>query len=251
MLFFCWPPPSCFLNVCLPTLLAAVLNFFFPLATSATSGTANSNKSAPTRFAAVTISFLKKRIAVLRITCARVPKPRPLWRPISCSREVQECLMQRFYMLISIQTNVRNFSEHVNKSSFFHRDKGILTRPVSQNNVYAVKRVFPQSSKLKIAKCLIVHVFSSSYFFSRFELGYESKTREQRCLFVSNKIILYNVSVNHEWMDANKIVDNCWFMQTFPTHEYFQISSHISSKYMSQISTKNCQTRLFLRQIHL
>ena len=63
MLLFCLlpavrlrlPSPSCFLNVCLPTLLAAVLKIFFPLTTSATSGTANSNKSAPTRFAAGTI----------------------------------------------------------------------------------------------------------------------------------------------------------------------------------------------------
>ena len=46
MLLFYLPRPSCFLNVCLPTLLAAVLKFFFPLTTSATSGTANSHKSA-------------------------------------------------------------------------------------------------------------------------------------------------------------------------------------------------------------
>ena len=78
MLLFCLPPSSCFLNVCLPTLLAAVLKFFFPLTTSATSGTANSNKSAPTRFAAGTIYFLKKGMAVLPLIYARAPKPRPL-----------------------------------------------------------------------------------------------------------------------------------------------------------------------------
>ena len=66
MLLFCLPPPNCFLNVCLPTLSAAVLNFFVPLTTSGTSGTANSNKSAPTRFTAGTIFFLKKGMAVLQ-----------------------------------------------------------------------------------------------------------------------------------------------------------------------------------------
>ena len=70
--------------------------------------------------------------------------------------------------------NVRNFSKRENKSSYSHRDKGnLLTRGVSQINVYAVKRVFQQSSKLKIAKSLIVHVLSSSYYVTRFELGYE------------------------------------------------------------------------------
>ena len=95
--------------------------------------------------------------------------------------------------------NVRNFSEHENKSSYSHRDKGnFLTRGVSQINVYAVKRIFQQSSKLKIAKSLIVHVFSSSYYITRFELGYEWKATEQRRFCISNNIVLYNVSVNHE-----------------------------------------------------
>ena len=60
-----------------------------------------------------------------------------------CSREVQECLMQPFYTLISIQLNVKNFSKHEYKPSYSHRDKSnLLTRRVSQINVYAVKRVF-------------------------------------------------------------------------------------------------------------
>ena len=92
--------------------------------------------------------------------------------------------------------NVRNFSEHENKSSYSHRDEGnLLTRRVSQINVYAVKRVFQQSSKLKIAKRLIVHVLSSSYYVTRFELGYEWKATEQRCLCVSNNIPLSTMSV--------------------------------------------------------
>ena len=61
MLLFCLPPPSCFLNVCLPTLLAAVLKLFFPLTTSATAGTASYNKSAPTRSAAGMIFFFQER----------------------------------------------------------------------------------------------------------------------------------------------------------------------------------------------
>ena len=75
--FFLLPIPNCFLRVCLPTLLAAVLNFFLPLTTSAISGTANSNKSAPTPFAAGTMYLRKKGVAVLPITCASAPNPRP------------------------------------------------------------------------------------------------------------------------------------------------------------------------------
>ena len=95
--------------------------------------------------------------------------------------------------------NVGTFSKHENKSSYSHRDSGnLLTRLVWQINVCAVKGVFQQSSKLKIAKCLIVHVLSSNYYVIRFELGYEWEATEQRRFCVSNNIVLYNVNVNLE-----------------------------------------------------
>ena len=78
---FLLPLPNCFLRVCLPTLFAAVLKFFLPLTTTAISGTANFNKSAPTRFAAGTIYSRKNGIAVLPITCASAENPRPRCRP--------------------------------------------------------------------------------------------------------------------------------------------------------------------------
>ena len=65
---FLLPSPNFFFRVCFPTLFAAVSKFFLPLTTSAISGTANSNKSAPTRFAAGTIYLRKNGIAVLPIT---------------------------------------------------------------------------------------------------------------------------------------------------------------------------------------
>ena len=59
-----------------PALFAAVLIFILPLTTSAVSGTPNSNKSAPTRFAAGTTYLRKNGIAVLPITCASALNPR-------------------------------------------------------------------------------------------------------------------------------------------------------------------------------
>ena len=54
---FLLTPLNCFLNICLPTLFAAVLKFFLPLTSSAISGATNSKKLAPTSFAAETIFF--------------------------------------------------------------------------------------------------------------------------------------------------------------------------------------------------
>ena len=65
---FLAPSPSCFFKVCRPTILAADLMFFLLLTTSAISGTANSNMSAPICLAAGTMYFLRKGIAFLPIT---------------------------------------------------------------------------------------------------------------------------------------------------------------------------------------
>ena len=86
------PCSNCFLRVCFPTLFAALLKFFLPLTTSAISGTANSNKSAPTRFAAGTIYLRKNGIAVLPITCGRAPNPRPRRRPTPLYYGISTCL---------------------------------------------------------------------------------------------------------------------------------------------------------------
>ena len=80
--------------------------------------------------------------------------------------------MQPFYTLMLKQMNVGNVSKHEKKSSYSHQDKGnLLTRRVSQINVYAVKRVFKQSFKLRIVESLTVHVLSNSYYVTSFELG--------------------------------------------------------------------------------
>ena len=75
------PQADCFLRVCLPTLSLAVLKFFLPLTISAISGTPKSNNSTPTRFAAGTIYLGKNGIAVLPMTCASAPNPRPRCQP--------------------------------------------------------------------------------------------------------------------------------------------------------------------------
>ena len=64
------PSPNRFFRVCFPALFAAVLKDSLPLTTSPISDAANSNRSAPMRFAARTTYLRKKRISALPITCA-------------------------------------------------------------------------------------------------------------------------------------------------------------------------------------
>ena len=75
------PPLNCFLRVCLPTVFAAVQNFFLPIKTTAISDAAKSNTSAPARFATGTTCSPKNGVAVLPISCASAPNPLPCCWP--------------------------------------------------------------------------------------------------------------------------------------------------------------------------
>ena len=71
---------------------------------------------------------------------------------------------------------VGGFSEHQNKTSDTDRYEGyFFTARVSQFNVKTMERIFEQRSELQFAKCLIVHVLSSSYSVSNLELRKKGK----------------------------------------------------------------------------
>ena len=93
--FHLWlPSPICFFRVCFPTLFAADLKYFLSQISSPISGAANSNMSAPMRFAAGTTYLRKNGNAVLPITCARAPTPLPLCLPTLYSMEFLLVLKQ-------------------------------------------------------------------------------------------------------------------------------------------------------------
>ena len=88
--------------------------------------------------------------------------------------------------------NVGSFSEHQNKSSDTDRyKKYFFTTRLSQVIVNTMKTIFEQRSELHVAKCLIVHVLSSSYNVSRLELRKKGKQRSNGA-FVS-PTILYSI----------------------------------------------------------
>ena len=99
------PSPNCFFRVCFPTLFVTVLKLFLRLTTSAISGTANSKKSAPTRFAAGTTYLRKNGIAVLPITCARAQIPFPsVFQPLY-SMEILLVLKQPSCSIVCVKND--------------------------------------------------------------------------------------------------------------------------------------------------
>ena len=62
-----------------------------------------------------------------------------------------------------LEMNNGGFSKHQNKTSDTYRHRGyFFTTRVSQVNASTMKRIFQLWSELKVAKCLMVHVLSSS-----------------------------------------------------------------------------------------
>ena len=108
MILFCLLPlPNCFFRVCFPTLFAADSKVFLPLIASPISGAANSNMSAPMRFAAGTIYLLKNGIAVLPINCARAPDPFPsVFQPLY-SMELLLVLKQPSCSILCVRNECR------------------------------------------------------------------------------------------------------------------------------------------------
>ena len=131
-------------------------------------------------------------------------------------------------------------------------DKGyFFTARVSQVNVNTMKRFFEQRSELQVAKCLIVHVLSSSYNFSRLEPRNKRKATQQWSLCVANDIVLNQVCVYHERVYAYSVVSKFWSVRSFSSQHYPKSVTNITSEIVSQIRTKECKTRSFICKVNL
>ena len=151
-----------------------------------------------------------------------------------------------------LEMNVGGFSEHRNKTSDTDRyKKYFFTARVSQVYVNTMKKIFEQRSKLQVAKCLIVHVLSSSYNVSRLEFRNKKKAMQQGSLCVANDIVLNQVGVYHERVYADNVVSKFWFVRSFYSQYYSKFINNITSENVSYIRTKKCKTGSFISKVNL
>ena len=113
------------------------------------------------------------------------------------------------------------------------------------------KRIFEQQSDLQVAKCLIVHVLSSSYNVSRFELRNKRKATQQGNLCVTNDIVLNHVCVHLERVFADNVVSNFWFVRSVSSQNYSKVITNITSENVSQIRTNKRKTGFFICKVNL
>ena len=148
--------------------------------------------------------------------------------------------------------NVGCFFEHQNKTSDTDRNKGyVFNARVCQVNVNTMKRIFEQRSELQVAKCLIIHVLSSSYNVSSLELLNKTKATQQLRLRVANDNVLNQIRVYHERVYADNVVSRLWFVRSFSSQQCSIFITKITSEIVSQVCTNKCKTRSFICKVIL
>ena len=115
-----------------------------------------------------------------------------------------------------------------------------------------MQRIFWQRSELQVAKCLIVHVLSSSYIVSSLQLRNKRKTTQQGSFHVANELVLSQVRVYHARVYADNVVSSkFWFVRFFSSQHYSKFIANISSENVSQIRTTECETSSFICKVNL
>ena len=139
-IFFLQPLPNCFFKVCHSTLFAAVLKILLPLKTSATYIAANSNKLAPTPFAAGTKHIYAKRgnCSSLKNLCKIAASPSTLSTNISIEWNLYLSWSNHLVTSFGLEMNAWSFSEHQNKSNDTNSYKGIFSALVSLRSMWVL-----------------------------------------------------------------------------------------------------------------
>ena len=115
------------------------------------------------------------------------------------------------------------------------------TSRLSQVNVNTMKKNFEQPSELQVANCLLVHVLSSSFNVSIFELRNKRKATQQWSLCVANDIVLNQVCVYHERVYAYNVVCKVWFLRSFSSQNFSKFVTNITSKMCPRSVLKNAR----------
>ena len=148
--------------------------------------------------------------------------------------------------------NVGGFSKHQNKTKNTDRYKCFFHRScLSQVNVNTLQGMFDQWSELQVAKCPILHVLSSSYNVSSFELWNEKKATQRRGLRDANDIVLNQDRVCYERVYADKVVSNLWFVRSFSSQHHSNFIANNATEIVSQFRTEKFNTRSFICKVKL
>ena len=82
-------------------------------------------------------------------------------------------------------------------------------------------------------------------------LNFEMKGTQQQSLRAANDILLNQVRLYHEKVYADNVGTIFWFGRFFSSQHYSKIITNVTSENVSQICTKECNTRSFICKVNL
>ena len=105
-----------------------------------------------------------------------------------------------------------------------------------------MRRIFDQWSAVQFAKYLIVHVLSTRYNVSSFELWNGKKATMQWGLRVAIDFVLNQVCLYQERVSADNVVSNFWFVRSSSSQHHSEYIANIANEIVSEVRTKECKT---------
>ena len=140
--------------------------------------------------------------------------------------------------------NVGSFSKQQNQTIDTDcYNRFLFTTCVSEFILNTMKRFFEQRCDFHFTKGLIVHIVSSSYKVSSFELWKEKKATQKLDFCVANDIGLNEIHEYDERVYADKVLSKLWFVRSFSSRHHSQFLANIASEILSQVRTEKCKTR--------
>ena len=121
----------------------------------------------------------------------------------------------------------------------------------SQVTVNTLRRTFEKQCELQVAKCLTVHVLSSSYNVYRLESRKKRKATQQWNFRLAYDFKPNQLRVYHERLYADKVPIKFWFVRCFSSQHYTESNSNNTSASLSQIRTKISKSRSIICKVNL
>ena len=96
-----------------------------------------------------------------------------------------------------------------------------------------------------------VHVLSSSYSASNFEVWNGRKAKQRWDFRVANDIVLNQFLLNHERLCEDNVVSKFWFVRSSSSQPYSKFIPNTSTEKVSQVRIKKGKTRTFVFKVNL
>ena len=128
--------------------------------------------------------------------------------------------------------------------------KGFFHHSCLSSQCEHYEKIFELWSEMQVAKSLIVHLLSSSYNVSSFELQNEWKAKQEKTFRAANDIVLNPVRVYHEKLYEANFVSKFWFVRSFSSQHHSKFNAIFATENVSQVRIRERKDTSFICEVN-